>query len=73
MTEANQLRTVKQLADELKPTGAFSQGALRWLIFHSKTNGFDQALVRVGRKVLIDRQRFDAWLDQQRTGQRAAA
>ena len=72
MTEATHLRTIKQLSEELKPTGGFSAASLRWLVFNAETNGLRQALVRVGRKVYIDRQRFDAWLDAQRTDQRAA-
>jgi hypothetical protein len=67
-----QLRTVRQLSDELKPTGGFTQASLRWLIFNAKSNGFDQAIVRLGRKIYIDRERFAQWLEQQRGGQRAA-
>jgi len=73
MTDVDQLRTVQQLAKELKRTGGFSVGQFRWLIFNGKTNGFDEVLVRVGRRVYIDRTLFNVWLDQQRTGQRAAA
>ncbi len=66
------LLTVKQFS-ERHP--AFSQGGLRHLIFLSRTrqtsrgevsgNGLDAALVRVGRRVLIDEARFFAWLDAQ--------
>jgi hypothetical protein len=68
---SQQLRSIKQLAEELRPTGAFSEGALRWLVFNASTNGFDTALVRVGRRVFIHRGRFGEWLEQQR-GRRAA-
>lgn len=46
---------------------AFPVGGLRWLIFNSRVNGLDQAgaILRVGRKVLIDEDRFFAWLDKQ--------
>ena len=72
MTDASQqLRSVRQLADELRPTGGFTESSLRWLIFNGKSNGFDGCLVRVGRKVFIDRQRFGQWIEGQRT--RAAA
>jgi hypothetical protein len=67
-----QLRTVRQLAQELKPTGAFSEASLRWLIFNSASNGFERALVRMGRRVFIHRDRFGEWLEQQRGGKRAA-
>ena len=38
---------------------------LRHLIFHSKTNGFDRCVFRVGRKLLIDESAFFAWIDSQ--------
>lgn len=72
MTQATELRSVKQLAAELKRTGGFSEGALRWLVFNREQNGLDNAIVRIGRKVFIDRARFDAWLDAQRETQQAA-
>lgn len=34
------------------------QGGLRHLVFHEKTNGFKDAFVRVGKRVLIDEKRF---------------
>lgn len=34
------------------------QGGLRHLVFHENTNGFKDAFVRVGRRVLIDERRF---------------
>ncbi len=64
------LRTVAQLAEELP---AFDQAALRRLIFFARHNGLLPAIVRVGRRVLIDRERFAAWLEHGRgreTGQR---
>lgn len=70
MEVSQQLRTVKQLADELKPTGGFTQASLRWLIFNAESNGFDQVLVRLGRKIYIDRERFAQWIEHQ--GRRAA-
>lgn len=36
-------------------------GGLRHLIFHEKTNGFSDCLVRVGRRVLIDEDKFFEW------------
>jgi hypothetical protein len=33
-------------------------GGLRHLIFHSDSNGFAAAFVRVGRRVLVDEARF---------------
>lgn len=57
------LHTVKQLA-EIRPS--FSESALRGLIFRAEENGLDRVIVRVGRRVLLDLTRFDAWLEKQR-------
>ena len=57
------LLTVKQLADA---SPAFTEASLRWQIFNSTTNGLDRALVKVGRRVLIDVAEFELWLEQQR-------
>jgi len=59
MIDFRQLRTIKQLAAE---SPAFSEGALRWVVFNAKANGLDEAIVRHGRKVLIDLPRFNDWL-----------
>ena len=66
------LLSVKQFS-QVHP--AFTQGSLRHLIFMSKErrtsrgmvagNGLTAALVRVGRRVLIDEDKFFAWLDAQ--------
>ena len=44
---------------------AFSQGGLRWLLFHRQANGLERAIVKVGRRVLIDVDQFFCWLAQQ--------
>lgn len=36
-------------------------GGLRHLIFHEKTNGFNQVIRRIGRRVLIDEAAFFEW------------
>lgn len=74
-TPAPTLLTVRQFSEK---HAAFSQGALRNLIFHADDrqcstgaiagNGLSVALVRIGRKVLIDEARFFAWIDQQQKG-----
>lgn len=66
------LLTVRQFAEKHP---AFTQGSLRNLIFNAQPrvtrkatipgNGFDACLVRVGRKILIDQEKFFAWVDQQ--------
>ena len=66
------LSTVRQFSEKHP---AFSQGGLRNMIFlasarHSSKgeipgNGLDVALVRIGRKLLIDESRFFEWVQQQ--------
>lgn len=66
------LLTVRQFSDKHP---AWSQSALRNLIFQAQTrkssrgeipgNGLAPAIVRVGGKVLIDEDRFFAWVDAQ--------
>ncbi|MCK4870026.1 MAG: DNA-binding protein [Gammaproteobacteria bacterium] len=56
------LATVNQMA-ELYPS--FTQSAIRWLIFNEKINGFTKCLRRIGRRVLIDLDDFEHWIDMQ--------
>lgn len=58
------LLTVKQFAAKHP---AFPEGGLRWQIFHEDTNGLAEsgAVVRSGRKVLIDEDRYFENLDSQ--------
>ena len=57
---AQSLRTVAQLARELP---AFEERTLRWLIFHAEDNGLSPAIFRIGRRVYIDIDRFNRWLE----------
>ena len=61
---ANSLRTVAQLADELP---AFDEPAIRRLIFHAEKLGLGYAIVRLGRRVYIDIDAFNRWLDDHRS------
>lgn len=56
--------TVKQFAAK-EP--AFSESSLRAFIFNADKNGLtkSKAIVRAGRKVLIDAAKFEQWLDSQ--------
>ena len=56
------LFTVKQFAERHQ---AFTEGGLRWLLFHRETNGLSQAVVQIGRRVLLDETIFFEWLDTQ--------
>jgi hypothetical protein len=57
-----QLRTVDQFCQEHP---AFTPGGIRWLLFHRQSNGLESAVVRVGRRVFIDVERFFTWVDTQ--------
>lgn len=52
--------TVKQFTQRHP---AFKEGGMRWLIFNEKSNGLSAAIVRVGRKVLINEEAFFAWVE----------
>ena len=55
------LLTVKQLSQKHP---AFPEGGLRKQIFYSDTNGMEEtgALVRVGRRVLLNEEKFFDWI-----------
>ncbi len=65
LVEAKRLVTVRQAA-EIYP--AFKLSSLRWLIFNEKANGFSCCIRRIGRKVLIDLDQFESWVDAQQGG-----
>ncbi len=45
--------------------GVFSESSIRWLIFNEKQNGLSCCLRRIGRKILIDLDQFESWIDSQ--------
>lgn len=53
--------TVKQFAEKF---GFISESGLRYLIFHADKNGFNKVIKRIGRKVLIDYQSFQEWIEE---------
>lgn len=57
------LKTVSQFASSY----TFTEPQLRWWIFNAASNGLDQhrAIVRIGRRVYLDAQAFDRWIDSQ--------
>ena len=56
------LVTVPQLC---RRNPAFTEGGMRWLLFHREANGLKKAVVRVGRRLLIDEEKFFGWIDEQ--------
>lgn len=45
------------------PEANFTEGSIRWWIFNSTENGFNSCIVRIGRKVLIDLDKFEQWIE----------
>lgn len=62
-----ELSTVKQFPTKYP---AFTQGGLRSLIFNEYTNGLAEsgAIIRIGRKVLINDELFFRWIEAQNQG-----
>jgi len=61
MNQIPNLQTVPQFA---KSNPAFPVGGLRWQIFNEDKNGLRDsgAIVRIGRKVMIDVDKYFAWV-----------
>ena len=55
--------TVKQLS---KIHSAFTESSIRALIREKHNNGFDKMLSKIGKKVLIDVNEFERWIDSHR-------
>jgi len=62
MLKAKRLSTVKNLPSYY-PDAGFTPNSIRWLIFNSSENGFTHCIRRVGRKILIDLDAFEEYLD----------
>ncbi|APO98588.1 hypothetical protein RM61_15900 [Xanthomonas phaseoli pv. phaseoli] len=58
-----QLQTVSDFAAD----SPFTEAQLRWWIFRQEDNGLRAhgAIVRVGRRVYVDVQAFDKWIESQ--------
>ena len=44
-------------------------GGVRQLIFHGVSNGFDNCVRRVGKKVLLDEDKVFAWIEDQNSSE----
>lgn len=64
LTSKRRLSTVKNLPS-IYPDANFSESSIRWLIFNAKENGFGTCVLRLGKKILIDLDRFEEYLDDQ--------
>lgn len=62
---------------DFEKASPFTSGQLRWWIFQAEHNGLARckAIVRVGRRVYVDPQGFERWIDAQQPAshQQAAA
>ena len=65
---SRRLLTVRQFAER---NPFITESGLRFQIFNKKTNGLESsgALVRLGRKILIDENKYFGWVDDQQGGQ----
>ena len=50
------------LAQTAKKYPAFTESALRWLRFNGHSNGFNNCIRKIGRKLLIDTAAFEEWI-----------
>lgn len=59
-------RNLKSVRD-LAAGGPFTEPQIRWLVFMEAQNGLAKsgAIVRVGRRVYIDVDKFEGWIDRQ--------
>jgi hypothetical protein len=57
--------TIRQTAQAYP---AMTESALRWLRFNGDANGFNRCVLAVGRKLLIDAEAFERWLEAHRDG-----
>jgi hypothetical protein len=57
------LATVRQMPELYNDV--FTAAAFRNLLFFKKQNGIDRCVIKIGKKVLIDLDIFEMWLDDQ--------
>ena len=69
MSDEYKYCTVNQIASD--PTFCFTIPMLRYYILHAHKNGLATALRRIGKKVLIRRDLFVAWLEKQASSRRS--
>lgn len=62
-SQLDKFYTVNQLCEKYSWA---RPGGIRHLIFHAETNGFSKCMVRMGRRILIDIEKFGEWLEENR-------
>jgi hypothetical protein len=71
MIQNNQLKTRLLTVNQFVAEHSFaSNGGIRFLLFNSKNNGMEKAGVikRLGRRIIIDENKFFAWVESQNQG-----
>lgn len=58
------LLSIRELAAD--PSNPFSEPQIRWWIFQQEQNGFKAVTVRLGRRIYIDLEALDRWLEDHR-------
>lgn len=61
--DGKDILTVAQVAEQYP---AFTEKTIRWWIYNRKTNGFRACIIRIGKRIFIDRVKFTAWLETHR-------
>jgi hypothetical protein len=65
-------RNLRTIAD-VAAAGPFTANQLRWYVFNAPENGLAPAVVRVGRRVYLDVDELDAWIERQNQQRTPAA
>lgn len=52
--------TVRQLAAK---NPYLTEAAIRWMLFNRKENGLAKAVTKLGKKILIDDEKFEEWVN----------
>ncbi|MGH8470480.1 MAG: hypothetical protein ACREVY_16385 [Gammaproteobacteria bacterium] len=60
LPQGKRFLTIRQTAQAYP---ALTESALRWLRFNGDVNGFNRCVIAVGRKLLIDTEAFEQWLE----------
>ena len=60
-------RKLSPVSQFVENNSAIPSGGIRWQIFNAETNGLAEAgaILRIGRRVLIDEDRYFRWVDEQ--------
>lgn len=55
--------TVKQFVAKRQ---YLTEAAFRWMLFNRATTGLDRAVIKIGRKILIDEEKYEEWENKHR-------